>query len=598
MLPTLPPDLSASSPLRWRGWGVALPVALAALAGVATFWLAPPLVERDVLAWAAAMAAGLAVGGVLLAVAARGDLAHHDRLRRREQAVAAWRDDASLDGFPDEDDGEDGAGGPADPGFSLADARALLDALGDAAVLLDRDGWIVAANTAAGAALGAAAAPESRWDERTVWPSPLTPERRALPGGAALLLGRDPLHDRLRAAQIDGMDAMASLAGGLVHDVNNALGAVAGYADFLVADLPADSPQADYAARILRAVDRSKTMLRRLLVACRNAPPDFRPVRADRILADTAALLRSSLPDGVGLTVHDAPDLPVFPGHAPLLARTLAALGPEILGAADARLAVRASLWSGAMDAVVAPPGWRVLVPLSPRRRPHAVLELRSSGAPRSVAELRALLDPLHAAREAARRQTEETPPAALAVARWHDGGLVVWTHPVEGTLVRLFLPLNGAGDVGGVAGALPVPPGAAAPGAPSGAPSRTPSRHVLVVDDDPAMGDWLSVTLERMGCEVAVCESAAEALEIMVEEPASFDIVIAGPLAAGMSGPALIVRLKALRPGLFCVLCGDLDGGPGAQPVPADLFLPRPVDAASLARAVATFTPMGGRSP
>lgn len=583
----LPPDLPTPSSLRRHGWAVALPMALAAVAGLATRWLAPPVVDHDALAWAAALAAGLTAAGVLAAVVARGDLARHDRVRRREQAAAAWRDDVPLDGFPDEGDGEDETGAPVDPVFSLADSRALLDALADAAVLLDRDGWIVAANTAAAVSLGAAAALESRWDERTVWPAPLMPERRALPGGAVLLVGRDPVHDRLRAAQIDGMDAMASLAGGLVHDVNNALGAVAGYADFLVADLPADSPQADYAARILRAVDRSKTTLRRLVAACRNAPPDFRPVRADRILSDAASLLRSSLPDGVGLTVRDEPDLPAFSGHAPLLARTLAALGPEICGSADARLAVRASLWTGAVDVAVAPPGWRVLVPLSPHRRPHAVLELRSSGAPRSLAELRAVLDPLHAAREAARRQTEETPPAALAMARWHDGGLVVWTHPVEGTVVRLLIPLGGAGDTGIRAGALPVAD-AAARGA--------PSCHVLVVDDDPAMGDWLSVTLERMGCEVAVCESAAEALEIVVEEPTSFDIVIAGPLADGMSGPALIVRLKALRPGLACVLCGDTDGGSGSQPVPADLFLPRPVAAAALARAVATFTPMGGR--
>jgi len=586
MSPTPPPDLPAPSPLRRRGWGVALSVSLAAVAGLATLWLAPPVIDHDVLAWAAAMAAGLATAGVLMAVAARGDLARHDRVRRREQAAAAWRDDAPLDGFPDDDDGEDEAGAPTDPAFSLADARALLDALVDAAVLLDRDGWIVAANTAAGAALGAAAALESRWDERTAWPAPLTPERRVLPGGAVVLIGRDPVHDRLRAAQIDGMDAMASLAGGLVHDVNNALGAVAGYADFLVADLPADSPQADYAVRILRAVDRNKTMLRRLLAACRNAPPDFRPVRADRILSDAASLLRSSLPDGIGLTVRDEPDLPAFSGHAPLLARTLAALGPEICSSADARLAVRASLWTGAVDVAVAPPGWRVLVPLSPRRRAHAVLELRSSGPPRSLAELRAVLDPLHAAREAARRQTEETPPAALAVARWHDGGLVVWTHPVEGTVVRLLIPLGGAGEVVVRAGSSPVPD--AARGA--------PSCHVLVVDDDPAMGDWLSVTLERMGCEVAVCESAAEALEIVVEEPTSFDVVIAGPLADGMSGPALIVRLKALRPGLSCVLCGDSEGGSGSQPVPADLFLPRPVEAAALARAVATFRPTSGR--
>ncbi len=469
--------------------------------------------------------------------------------------------------------------------MAQADTRALIDALTDAAVLIDRDGWVIAANGAATAVLGAAASLDSRWEESTVWPVPLMPERWALPGGGAVLIGRDLIPERLRAAQIEGMDATAALAGAIVHDVNNALGAVAGYADFLIDDLPADSPQADYAARILRAVDRNKTMLRRLLSACRNAPLPCSVLRAQDVLGGVSSILRGSPDSGAGVTIREEQDLPAVSGNAALLARALGGLALEICGVAEARLTVRAALWSGTADAATAPPGWRVLVPLSPRRRPHLVFELRCSGAPRTLPELRAALDPLQCAREAARRQDEDPPPAALAVARGHDGGLSVWTHPTEGTLVRLFVPLT---DQTGI------------PRRPEIAPPAAPRCHVLVVDDEPAMGDWLSVTLERMGCEVAVCESAAEALEIVVEEPASFDLVIAGPLTGGMTGPALIVRLKALRPGLSCVLCGDLGdgakGGPGTEPVPADLFLPRPVDAAALERAVATFTPAVGR--
>ncbi|SMH36292.1 response regulator [Azospirillum agricola] len=585
MTATPPTDRSQAHPARGWGWAIAVPPLLAAAAGAAALWLMPPFEGDGTVVVLLAAAAGLTAGALLVAVRARAELGWLGHEHRRALAAAAWREDASRDDSLDPDGlGGDALGDagleeePERPGGAAghaADRQVLLDAMTDAVVLLGPDGWVVAANRAASAALGAAAVPDSRWDDGVVWPAPLVPERRALPGGGALIIGRDPLLDRLRTAQTDGMDAMAGLAAAIVHDVNNGLGAVAGYADFLATDLPADSPQADYAARILRAVDRSKTLMRQILAGARGAPPEFRPVTASQILNDAAARLRAALPAGAALSVRDEPELPAFPGHAGLLARCLAAAGTEIRGLVEPRLGFRAALWSGDLDASAAPHGWRVETPLVPRRRPHAMFELRSGGTPRPMADLLAAFDPLLSARAAARRHEAAAPSTALTVARWHDGGLSVWTHPTEGTVVRLFIPLPAAETVR------------------PDQPSAAPRCHVLVVDDNPAMGDWLSDSLERLGCEVAVCESAGEALEIVMEEPASFDVVVAGPSAGGMSGPALIVRLKALRPGLSCVLCGAPEGMAEAEPVPADLFLPRPVDAVALARAIATFGPV-----
>lgn len=574
MTPTSSPERPESSPLRARGWGITAPVALALAVAAGTLWLGPSAVGREVAAGLGAVLAGLAAAGFLAAASARDALRRLEEERRRAQAQAAWRDDAAQD-----DSLEDtlpGGGSPWDEAaFGPADLPALIDGMGDAALLLDPDGWVIAANPAATAALGAAAAPEGRWDEATAWPAPLVPERRPLPGGGTLVIGRDPLRDRLRAAQIEAMDGMTELAGAIVHDVNNTLGAIAGYADFLVSDLPAGSPQADYAARILRAIDHNKSLLRRTLSATRTAPPELCPCDANHLLADAAAQIRAVLPPDAALSLREEPNLPAFPGNAPLLARALAALALDLRGSGNAALALRAAVWGGESDPATAPSGWRVHAPLLPHRHPHLMIELRVGGAPRPPQALRAALDPLLATRDKARQSAAEPPPALLSAVRWHEGGLVGWTHPAEGTVIRLFLPLT----------MVDAPP--EAPEAPP-----VPRCHVLVVDDDPEMGDWLSVNLERLGCEVAVCESGAEALEIVMDEPASFDLVVAGPAAGGLTGAALIRRLKALRPDLACMLCSGAEEKPDAEAVPADLFLPRPVSLAGLSRAVATFAP------
>ena len=48
----------------------------------------------------------------------------------------------------------------------------------------------------------------------------------------------------------------------LVHDLNNSLAAIAGYADFLTMDLPENSPERDFAEKIYKATQEAQERLR------------------------------------------------------------------------------------------------------------------------------------------------------------------------------------------------------------------------------------------------------------------------------------------------------------------------------------------------
>ncbi|WP_188052120.1 hypothetical protein [Azospirillum sp. Sh1] len=403
---------------------------------------------------------------------------------------------------------------------------------------------------------------------------------------------------RLRGQQIAAMDARADLAGAIVHDMNNTLGAVAGYADFLVCDLPEGSPQADYAGRAAAAVDRARFGLRRLVAEARTERVHLKPERAATVVDEAATLLRSvpAAPGSLSIR-HDAgtPD-PIC--NAGLLARTLAGLAAEILTATgrggDARLCLRAFFPADAddpdADAVAA--GWTVRPLLTPLSGPHTLFELRVDGPPLADEVLAGLADPLLAARACYRRGqsagTEDAHwPAALQTARRHDGGLSLLTHPAEGMAIRLHIP---------AASPAPAQPASFPYGAK--APARhhvAPACKILVVDADPASGDRFQAGLERQGFEVSVCEDLREALEVVTDEPGFFDVVVIGPgLSALPAGRALAGRLKALRADLPCVLyaaAGPASAGLGAEAGgPADLLLPLPVDLPRLARGVAAL--------
>ncbi|MFD1627162.1 PAS domain-containing protein [Azospirillum griseum] len=605
-MPVTPPPSNAAVGMSNGKVFVVAPLVAAGVVGMLALWMSPAGGERAALIWLFAASAALAGSGLFALFAARREVRRLERELRREKAAAAWREDAVRAALLDDeaDDTTDRPDGEA--ALTAAALRAAFDAAGEAMVVLDSDHWVIARNPAAATLLGAAAAPETRWDDDTVWPSPVTPLRLPLPDGGVLLLGRDRAQDRVRAVQLDRMDAAADLAGMIVHDVNNTLGAVAGYADFLVADLPAGSVQAGYAARILAATDRSKTGLRHLLSSLREMPVDLQPLSAVAVLGEVDRLLRGA--GGAIPSLRNEAGGVEGVGDSALLGQALVgfvldggaggAAPPDEVGSAPVsdRKLVLSARWSGADDALRAPVGWTCHPLLPPCPRAHLLFELHlpplaRSVPPLTVAQIRGLTDPLMLTRNHGRAGgAGDAPPSILAVARAIDGGVVIWTHPGEGTVLRLFVPL--------AASSLAV----------AETPARPVTHHVLVVDEVRASGDRVSIGLERLGYEVAVCESAADALEILVDEPGFFDVaVVAGPSAGGMTALSLIGRFKALRPDLPCILCTDsMPGRVGGGAVPqepdgldgVDRCLGAPVDLARLADAITRLVgPLPDRS-
>lgn len=50
----------------------------------------------------------------------------------------------------------------------------------------------------------------------------------------------------------------------LVHDLNNVFGAITGYAQFIIEDAPAGSPQVDHARKILGAAEQGAALAKSL----------------------------------------------------------------------------------------------------------------------------------------------------------------------------------------------------------------------------------------------------------------------------------------------------------------------------------------------
>src|SRR5687768_10279507 len=119
--------------------------------------------------------------------------------------------------------------------------------------------------------------------------------------------------------------------------------------------------------------------------------------------------------------------------------------------------------------------------------------------------------------------------------------------------------------------------PGSSNVGAADAAPdlTRRPLR-ILVVDDDAAMRQVLSLYLEAEGHEVQTADSGTRGLERYQAE--SWDVVLTDREMPGMSGNDLAEAIKRINPKTPVILVTGSDARPGdAQGGPFNLIIPKP---------------------
>jgi len=414
------------------------------------------------------------------------------------------------------------------------------------------------------------------------------------PNGDIVIIGRDvsarqaaarekaDLEHRL--SQQDKMDAVGRLAGGIAHDFNNLLGALTGYADFLVSDLPAGSPQRDYADRIRRVCSRAKDMVQQILAFSRSGEAVLANTKPGRVLNDVSILLRTSIPSTVSLRVDGAEDLPNIRANATQLVQVLVNLAinaRDALPEETGRISVSAGVWSGEGDpAFGCGPGWVTNKALPPAGgRCHVMFEVADNGSGMNEEVIAKAFDPFYTTKEQG-KGTGLGLAVVIGIVEAHRGGLVVCSRPHTGTILRVFIPASDDGAAA-VEEADPVD-----------LPQLRARRRcrILVVDDEGDMGDMVSVGLERIGHEVAVCEDPQDAIDAFDDDPDAFHIIITDQTMPGISGVALIRRLKAKRPDLPCILYtgySRMVDQAAAATAGADAFLLKPVQMSVLAETV-----------
>lgn len=333
--------------------------------------------------------------------------------------------------------------------------------------------------------------------------------------------------------QSQKMEAIGTLAGGVAHDFNNILGAILGNAELLQMDLADGHPGRDSLGQIVKASKRARSLVQQILTFSRQREGTQQVISLEHVTQEALGLIRPSLPSNVQLAMQLDPRCPAVVADASQVHQVVLNLCTNALHA------MRAS-------------GGTLAVSVEPGLDDRAILVVRDTGVGMTRDVRERIFEPFFTT-----RPTGEGTGLGLSVVhgivRSHRGTIEVESEPGRGATFRVTFPGSGARR---------------ASSTPADQPAINTGRgeRVLFVDDEAPLVVLGLRTLRRLGYAAEGCGSADEALALLRERPADFDLLVTDLSMPGKLGTALIAEARAIRPNLPAILAtgygGTLEAG------------------------------------
>jgi signal transduction histidine kinase/CheY-like chemotaxis protein len=378
---------------------------------------------------------------------------------------------------------------------------------------------------------------------------------------------------RDRAEEQGRFAAAGELLGGVAHEVNNPLMAIASHAEMRLADgnLPAD--QRNEMQSILRQAQRAAKLLRGLLRFVRAGEKRAAAVNMNDVVRSAIDLVSYRfLIDEISIEGKLDPELPTVIGDANRLEQVIV------------------NLLSNALDALrsVKPPRRLIVDSFIDDTGARVCVTVTDNGPGIAPAIAERLFRPFASTKGA--RGTGLGLYISRQLVREAEGELDVVNHDGPGARFLVWLPSTRESVP---RAPVTVPQPAATPVPPAAAKSLAEVR-VLLVDDEEAIRRPMARFLAKRGADIKEAGDGHAALARLQEgfEP---HVILADLRMPRMDGAELYQRLQQERPALaerVMFLSGDIThlAGRGLAEVPRDRVLVKPVELAELERRIATF--------
>lgn len=337
---------------------------------------------------------------------------------------------------------------------------------------------------------------------------------------------RERLERQLRQAQ--KMEAIGHLTGGIAHDFNNILTSILGYAVMAEEHTTQDGTEriGHYVEQIRRSGERARDLIAQMLTFSRGQRGEPRPLAIAPLIKESVKLFGSTFPSSVVFQTDLEPRLPHVTADPIQVEQVLMNLCINARDAMAGSGQIEISLHHRhAVDLVCT--ACRLDV-----RGEFVELAVRDSGSGIDPKTIDRIFEPFFSTKGAAHG-------SGMGLATTHGivhdhGGHVVVESPAEsGALFRVLLPpttKDGAAETAEATTTV--------------GPDTARSGHILLVDDEQSVRQFMSDYLENRGYTVHEAIDGHDALSRFDASPPYPDLVITDQTMPGMSGIELAQAL------------------------------------------------------
>ena len=347
-------------------------------------------------------------------------------------------------------------------------------------------------------------------------------------------IGRDVTEQRAAEAQlrqVQKMDAVGHLTGGVAHDFNNILTVITGTIGILQ-EAVADRPELVSIARLIDdAAERGAQLTRHLLAFARKQPLQPREIDVNALVLEAAKLLRPTLGEQIEIqselaaetwpAMVDPNQLTTAVINLSLNARDAMAEGGKLT--LETRNVYLDETYAGMHSEVAA--GHYIMVAVS------------DTGSGITPENLEKVFEPFFTTKEIG-KGTGLGLSMVFGFIKQSGGHVKINSEVGHGTSVKMYLPrATGLGEEESDAPAAPVLEGG--------------NETVLIVEDDAMVRRYVLTQVRSLGYEALEAANAAEALAIIDGNPA-IDLLFTDVIMPGaMNGRQLADAATQRRPGL-----------------------------------------------
>ncbi len=334
-------------------------------------------------------------------------------------------------------------------------------------------------------------------------------------------------------------EAIATLAGGIAHQFNNALAVISGNIELLEYDYRHDPQIGTYSQPVTKAADRMTQLTNQLLAYAKGGKYKERPNDLSAVTETTLALIKHTIAPEISVHQLLPSDLPKVKIDVTQIQMVISAIVANAAEAINGSGSIKISSAKITIDHDNCaqygsiPPGC------------YVSLTVADDGAGMDDKTVKRIFEPFFTTKFQGRGLGMA---AVYGIIRNHAGYIKVTSQTGRGTQVCIYFP------------AL-----VKLHGAPSDAAGQDVqgSGTVFMIEDDPGVVEINETWLKRMGYEVLVATTAAQAIQIICRSNRHFDVVLLDLVLPDMGGAALYPLIRQHRPLAKVIVCSGygLDG-------------------------------------